>query len=145
MSQPNDPCYSAQAYHQIIECSRFFLFNNKYLVLAEDNIHPSSPGFRVPAIFFFSGAVNCAIIWHAAFGLSAGSCLLAESEWFSLVSHLQQLLILLRLAVHHFSTEVYTSTLGRCSGRKWTKIWKTVHVIFSSLPPTRHLCSLFAL
>ena len=52
----------------------------------------------------------------------------------TVVSHPQQLLILFILAVLHFSTEVYTSTLGCCSGRNSEEEAK-----FKIQPPTERL------
>ena len=43
---------------------------------------------------------------------------LDESGCISLVSHLQQLAVLFRLAIRHFLTEVYTLTLGL----QWSKL-----------------------
>ena len=45
----------------------------------------------------------------------------ADSGCIILVFHPQQFVILSRLAVRALSTEAYTSTLRRCSGRNWSK------------------------
>lgn len=44
--------------------------------------------------------------------------------WSVLPTYLQQLVILSGLAVRSFSTEVYTSALGCCSGQNWSVLGK---------------------
>ena len=61
----------------------------------------------------------------------------ADSGCIILVFHPQQFVILSRLAVRALSTEAYTSTLRRCSGRNWSKFG--VRKMRQKQPPTERL------
>ena len=94
----------------------------------EDN--RKSPGLRVTLISrYFFGAVNrAAILSRCVLTFSYySSCLIVSRERVYQVSAFQcfirsSLLIPSRLDARHLSAEAYTSTLGCCSGRNWSKI-----------------------
>ena len=78
----------------------------------EGLIHPPCPGFRATLFSrYFSVRSISPLFEHAAFVPPAGSCLSRERVY-RFRFHLQQPVILSRLAVCAFSTEAYTSTLG---------------------------------
>ena len=91
-----------------------------------DIIHSLSPGFRVTQsldVFFRNTKL------HRYFDTLRLHLRLvrafAESRCISLLFYPQQLAILFRLAVPHFSTGAYTLTLRCCSGRNWSQVWHT--------------------
>ena len=106
-----------------------------------DIIHSLSPGFRVTQsldVFFRNTKL------HRYFDTLRLHLRLvrafAESRCISLLFYPQQLAILFRLAVPHFSTGAYTLTLRCCSGRNWSKlveIWGIRNEIDNKSPTER--------
>ena len=88
--------------------------HSQQLEATEDLIRPPSPGFRLTLISrCFFGLLNSTYQYFDTLGLDLWLVrALAESGCIRLLLYPQQLEIFFRLAVPHFSTEVYTSALG---------------------------------